>query len=81
MAFQAIIYDENGKVRAVLDPMGEFELPEDPEELARVVNLPPGNGVIRYEKIRENATRIKLGPDWHEFYDWQATVDKHLGKT
>jgi hypothetical protein len=81
VAFQAIIYDESGKVRAVLDPMGDFELSQDPAELARQVNLPAGHGAIRYEKIRDKATLAKLGENWHEFYDWQATVDKHLGKT
>lgn len=78
MSIQVIVYDETGKVAYVLDPMGEFELPQD---LHAFMNPPPGHGVLLYEKIREQAIRAKLGPDWHEYYDWQAAVDKHLGKT
>jgi len=77
---QALIYTPEGKVHSVLDPMGEFELPEDPVALQRLVNPHPGHGILLYEKVREQAKRIKLGDTWHEFYDWQFVVDKHLGK-
>lgn len=85
MATQAIFYDETGKVHTVLDPMGDYELP-DQDSLAAFVrakgfSLLPGHGVLRYEKIRDHAKRVQLGESWHELYDWQAEVDKHLGKT
>ena len=80
MAKQAIIYDPTGQVVSVWDPMGDYEFPEDPSALAAFVLLPEGHGVLLYEKIREQAKRVHLGDTWHEFYDWQAAVDKHLGK-
>jgi hypothetical protein len=64
--------------------MGDYELPTQ-ESLAEFVksrgcSILPGHGVLLYEKIR-GIGRIKLGDTWHERYDWQAAVDKHLGKS
>jgi hypothetical protein len=77
---QAIIYTPEGKVHSVLDPMGDFELPEDPIALRKLVNPPDGHGVLLYEKLRDQAKRVQLGSGWHELYDWQTAVDKHIGK-
>lgn len=76
MNMQAIIYNPEGKVYGVLDPMGDFVLPQDNIELLKIVNPPPNHSVLLYEKKRENAQWVGN----HEFYDWQAAVDKFLGK-
>lgn len=82
MAVQAIFYDAQGQVTGVLDPMGDYDLPAQ-EGLAAFV-LAKGcsisGGVLRYEKIRDQAKRVLLGNTWHELYDWQKAVDTHLGK-
>lgn len=84
MATQAIFYDETGKVHTILDPMGDYELPSQADlasfVLAKGFSILPGHGVVLYEKSRDQAKRVQLGPHWHEFYDWQAAVDRHLGK-
>lgn len=79
MAFQAIIYDENGKVCRVIDPMGDFEFPAPGSaELTALANPPIGGGVLLYRKSQRDVVLRKWG---HEFYLWQGIVDEHLGKS
>ena len=66
MAAQIIFYDPEGKVACVWDDM-----PHDPK-----AHLPPGYGFIYYEKTTPIGERLG-----HPIYDWQAAVDKHLGKS
>ena len=77
MSAQAIVYGPDGKVRYVVDPQGTFNFAADTSQLAAQVGLPANHGVLLYETRREELRKIGS----HEFYDWQAAVDKHLGKS
>lgn len=77
---QAILYDENGMVWSVIDPMGDYELPTNTSE-TMAKHFPgavgkAGCGVIHYAKQRDPDIKDLE----HEFHAWQRAVDRHLGK-